>query len=136
MAAREALNQIMDVLPENLKCLVRKELHEENYQAVVKGIKGEALAVTDKGVHMVKEAERCSFFPFSAIASVKIYRELRRGKFELVLKGEKRRERGLMMGYEADPAEHVINFPFAKMAMFKKVGEIIRERLENSGTQS
>ncbi|MEW5919702.1 MAG: hypothetical protein AB1796_01880 [Bacillota bacterium] len=130
MAAQDSLDRIIDVLPENLKCLVMKEVHDkENFLAVVKGIKGEALAVTDEGVHMVKESDRCSFFPFSAIASIKIYRELRRGKFELILRGGKRPEQGLMMGYEADPAEHVVNFPFAKMAMFKKVGEMIWERI-------
>ncbi len=126
MTGLDPLDKIMDVLPEDLKCLVMKEVHnQENYLAVVQGIKGEAVAVTDEGVHIVKEADRCSFFPFSAIAFVKIYRELRRGKFELILRGEKSPEEGLMMGYEADPAEHVINFPFAKMVVFKKVKEII-----------
>lgn len=130
MAERESLDKIMDVLPENLKCLVKENVHDqENYLAVVKGIKGEALAVTDKGVHIVKEADRCSYFPFSAIASVKAYRELRRGKFELILRGDKRPEQALMMGYEEDPSEHVINFPFAKMPMFKKVIAMIREKI-------
>lgn len=131
MAAQDALDRIMDVLPENLKCLVMKEVHDqENFLAVVKGIKGEALAVTDQGVHMVKESDRCSYFPFDSIAFVKTYRELRRGKFELILRGEQSPNEALMMGYEADPSEHVINFPFAKMPMFKKVAEMIKSRIQ------
>ena len=131
MATQDALDRIMDVLPENLKCLVMKEVHDqENFLAVVKGIKGEALAVTDQGVHMVKESDRCSYFPFDSIAFVKTYRELRRGKFELILRGEQSPNEALMMGYEADPSEHVINFPFAKMPMFKKVAEMIKSRTQ------
>lgn len=131
MADQNSQEKIIDVLPENLKCLVMKEVHEtENYLAVAKGIKGEALAVTDKGVHMVKESDRCSFFPFSEIAFVKIYRELRRGKFELIMRGEQSPERGLMMGYDADPSEHVVNFPFAEMPKFKNVGEIIKKQIK------
>ena len=131
MAAQDALDRSMDVLPENLKCLVMKEVHDqENFLAVVKGIKGEALAVTDQGVHMVKESDRCSYFPFDSIAFVKTYRELRRGKFELILRGEQSPNEALMMGYEADPSEHVINFPFAKMPMFKKVAEMIKSRIQ------
>lgn len=132
MAAQDALDRIMDVLPENLKCLVMKEVHDrENFLAVVKGIKGEALAVTDHGVHMVKESDRCSYFPFDSIAFVKTYRELRRGKFELILRGERSPNEALMMGYDADPSEYVINFPFAKMPMFKKVAEMIKRRIQD-----
>lgn len=131
MADRATLDRIIDVLPEKLKCLVMKNVHEQdNFLAVVKGIKGEAIAVTDEGVHMVKEDDRCSYFPFSAIAFVKVYRELRRGKLELILRGENSPEEALMMGYDADPSEHVVNFPFAKMPMFKKVGEMIKERID------
>lgn len=132
MASRDAPDQMIDVLPENLKCLVMKEVHDkENFLAVMKGIKGEALALTDEGVHMVKESDRCSFFPFSEIAFVKIYRELRRGKFELILRGEQSPEAALMMGYEADPSEYVVNFPFSKMPMFKKVGEMVKNQIKD-----
>ena len=132
MAAQNRVDPIIDVLPENLRCLVMKGVqNEEHFLAAVEGIRGEALVVTDKGVHIVKdkETDQCGFFPFSAIAAIKIYRELRRGKFELFLRGE-RRQKALRLGYEADPSAHVINFPFAKTGVFKKVEEIIRKYME------
>jgi hypothetical protein len=135
MTAQDGVDRIIDVLPENLRCLVMKGVQdEEHFLAAVEGIKGEALVVTDKGVHIIKDkdTEQCSFFPFSGIAAIKIYRELRRGKFELFLRGEKRPEKALRMGYEADPSAHVVNFPFAKTAVFKKVEAMIRKYMENA----
>lgn len=133
MAAQDRVELIIDVLPENLRCLVMNGVQdEEHILATVEGIKGEALAVTDKGVHIVKdkETDQCGFFPFSDIAAIKIYRELRRGKFELFLRGEKRPVRALRLGYEADPSAHVVNFPFAKTGVFKQVEALIRKYMD------
>lgn len=133
MAAQDSSDRIIDVLPENLRCLAMKGVQdEEHFLAAVEGIKGEALVVTDRGVHKDKDTDQCSFFPFSGIAAIKIYRELRRGKFELFLRGEKRPEKALRMGYEADPSAHVVNFPFAKTVVFKKVEAMIRKYMEDA----
>ncbi len=113
--------RIGDVIDENIEV-------DEDIKAVVKGMKGEALVVTNEGVYTVKRGD-CHFFPYDKIVPGRnISRVYRRGRFEIptVEKGKVRLpDQSKEPDFGPDPAPNVINFPWSKVVLFRKAEEIL-----------
>lgn len=113
--------KIGEVIDENIKI-------SEDIKAAVKGMKGEALVITDEGVYTVKKGN-CHFIPYDKIIpSRNISRVYRRGRFEIptVDKGKVRLpDQSKEPDFGPDPAPNVINFPWSKVLLFRKAEEIL-----------
>ncbi|RJX23177.1 MAG: hypothetical protein C4554_11510 [Dethiobacter sp.] len=82
MVDKKHMDIIIDYVPENIKKIIESNVDmSEDIKAVIKGIKGEALAITDKGVYIIQHSGDCYFYDYGRIKTFKLYRELRRGKY-------------------------------------------------------
>lgn len=131
MVDKNELGTVIDFLPRGIMKLIQERIDPgEDIKAAVKGKKEEALVVTDKGVHIFKASGVHHFFLYGEIDSVRISRVYRRGKLELMLRDMGRYDNAKEHEiFEADSSGNAINFPFAKMAMFKQAEKIISSRL-------
>ncbi len=132
MPDKKALEAVIDIIPPKVKKIIDENVDAaEDIRAAVKGKRGEALVVTDRGVHVIKASGEHHFFDYGSIESVSIARVFRRGRFELGIRGmEKAAPPAAEGDFAADPAGNVVNFPFSKMAMFKKAEKMIRSVIE------
>ncbi|RQD77203.1 MAG: hypothetical protein D5R97_02920 [Candidatus Syntrophonatronum acetioxidans] len=120
---------VFDFIPKKIGEVIDENItFSEDIKAVVKGMKGEALVVTDEGVYTVKKGN-CHFFPYDKILPGKyIARVYRRGRFEIptVDRGRVKLPDQLTdPDFGPDPAPNVINFPWSKVPLFRKAEEII-----------
>lgn len=121
---------VIDYIPDHTRETINKNIGtSEDIKALVKGMKSEALVVTDQGVHIAKRRDKCTFFSYDRILPGKtIFRVYRRGRFELPVEGKERArmpDEHREPDFGPDPADNVVNFPWSKIALFKKVDEII-----------
>lgn len=122
---------IIDYIPTNTREIidVNVRMHED-IKAALKGVKGEALVVTDGGVYVIKEGRECHYYPYKNITGSKVSRKYRRGRFEVFLEGiDMEDDKGDGDGQQLfgpDPAKNVVNFPWSKVALYRQADKIIK----------
>ncbi|RQD77546.1 MAG: hypothetical protein D5R97_02095 [Candidatus Syntrophonatronum acetioxidans] len=132
MSDKSCLEIVVDFLPEKMRRIIDENVEtDEDIKAVVKGIKGEAVAVTDKGVHIIKEEKEHYLFPYDKINRVRVSRANRVGRFELFVEEQDeynvKKDPHDSSYYGPDKSKNVVNFPYSKFPMFQVAKRYVRK---------
>ncbi|GEM_PF-2037085 len=131
MSDKSCLETVVDFLPEKMRKIIDENVNpDEDIKAVVKGIKGEAVAVTDQGVHIIKEEREHYLFPYDKINRIRVSRANRVGRFELFVEDENKykvEKDSDDCSYGPDKSKNVVNFPYSKFPMFQVAKRYVRK---------